>query len=120
MSVNREMILTRLIDSKSSQMTQLMIKLDDLFRECPGLRNYNIEKLGDVFIMYLPVKGKGTFIVMYTHDEKSYRNVIGYKMADNFKEFFQFYIRFYQKGFFSNSLTVLEPTDEWKYKFGLD
>ena len=96
-----------------------MVKLDDLFQECPGLRDYNIEKMGDVFIMHLPVKGKGTFIVMYIHDEKSYKNVIGYKMTDNFKEFVKFYIRFYQKGYIGKYLTMLEPTDEWKYKFGL-
>ena len=115
MSANREMILTRPIRSRSHQ---LMVTLDDLFQECPGIRDYNREKMGDVLIMHVRVKEKGTFIVMYTHDERLCKNVIAYKMTDNFKGFVQFYIRFYVKGYIGKSLTMLEPTDDWKHKFG--
>ena len=105
--------------NSSSERLQMMLKLDDLFKLCPELRDYKMEQMGDISIMHKPVKGKATFIVMYVHDESFYNDIIAYKITNSFEEFFEFYIRFCRKVDYNSSIELLLPTDEWKLTLGL-
>ena len=106
------------IPYSSSGRHQSLLKLDDVFEYCPGLRGYNIEQIERIVIMHRPVIGKGTFIVMYGHVERCHTDVIGYKMTDNFKEFIQFCVKFHNE-FRTSSTKVLLTTNEWRQKLGL-